>query len=233
VTEALILAGGKGTRLQELVSDRPKPMAEVAGRPFLEWLVLALRRQGVSRVVFSTGHQGAVIERHFQGGIPGVEVACVREAEPLGTGGGARHALSAVWSSRVLVLNGDSYCAVDVTHLESVHERRCARATMWLSKVDDCRRFGRVVLGPADAVTSFEEKSVSGPGLVNAGVYLFERSVLESIAAGPASLERDVLPALVGRGLCGVVGAGPLLDIGTPESYRAAQASFAGQVLDV
>jgi D-glycero-alpha-D-manno-heptose 1-phosphate guanylyltransferase len=233
VTEAVILAGGRGTRLLEVVADRPKPMAEVAGRPFVEWLVLALQRQGVRRVVFSTGHQGAVIERHFEGGMPGVEVVCVRESEPLGTGGGVRNALAEVRSRRVLVLNGDSYCAVDLARLESVHERRSARATIWLAEVDDVRRFGSVILGPAEAVTRFEEKSSSGPGLVNAGVYLFERSVLEAIAPGPASLEKDVLPALVGQGLCGVVGAGPLLDIGTPESYRAAQASFAGRVLDV
>ena len=236
--EAVILVGGKGTRLREVVSDRPKPMADVAGRPFVEWLVLALQLQGVRRVILSTGYQGEAFERHFASGqMRGVEVVCVCEPEPLGTGGGARHALGQAHSTRLLVLNGDSYCPVDILQLQAVHERRSARATMWLAAVGDCRRFGRVVPGPADSVTGFHEKSDRpGPGLVNAGVYLFERSVLEAIPPGVAvSLEADVLPALAAKGLCGVVGSGPLIDIGIPESYWQAQASFAAlaQALEV
>jgi D-glycero-alpha-D-manno-heptose 1-phosphate guanylyltransferase len=226
MTEAVILAGGQGTRLRAVVADRPKPMAEVAGRPFLEWLVLDLQRQGVGRIVLSTGHQGAVIERHFQGAAPGV--VCVREPQPLGTGGGARLALDQIRSARLLVLNGDSRCPFDVQRMLATHARRAARATVWLAPVEDCRRFGTVVMGPDDAVSGFHEKADhAGPGLVNAGVYLFERATLEVLPRGvPRSLEREVLPALVGHGLCGLVGGGPLIDIGTPESYQRARESF-------
>lgn len=222
--EAIVLVGGKGTRLQGVVSDRPKPMAPVAGRPFLEWLLLAVRRQGARRAILATGYMGNVVEAHFGDGRRWhMDIVYSREPSPLGTGGAARLALSHVRSERVLVLNGDSYCPFELKRLERTHENRGAAATLWLAPAADCRRYGSVAVDN-DVITAFHEKPVTAcAGLINAGIYLFERSVLGAIPEDkPVSLECDVLPTLIGR-LAAVMGNEPLLDIGTPESYESAE----------
>jgi NDP-sugar pyrophosphorylase family protein len=223
---AIILAGGKGSRLREVVSDRPKPMAEVAGRPFLEWLLLALRAQGLRRVVLATGYQAEMIEEYFGDGARwGLDVQYAREHAPLGTGGAARGALGSASGGRLLVLNGDSFCPFDLGQLAQAHTRARACATLWLVAVDDCSRYGTVDVSADRQVVAFREKSsAGGAGLISAGVYLFERSTLEEIAPDrPVSLETEVFPSLIGRGLYAVVGRGPFLDIGTPESYALAE----------
>jgi NDP-sugar pyrophosphorylase family protein len=228
--DVLILVGGKGSRLRGIVSDRPKPMAEVAGRPFVEWLLLALRAQGVRRVVFCTGYMAEVIAAHFRDGEQwGMELLYSRDPVPLGTAGAVRYALRQVRSKdRFLVLNGDSYCRVDINRLEETHLAHGARASLWLVPVEDCRRYGLVEVGQDGAVLAFREKpSEKRAGLVNAGVYLLTRDVIESLPEGqPASIETDLFPRLIGHGLYAVVGAGPFLDIGTPESYTIAGQFF-------
>jgi phosphoheptose isomerase len=231
VLEAVILAGGKGTRLRDVVADRPKPMAEVAGRPFLEWLLLSLRKQGVRRLVLSTGHLAEAIETYCGDGSRwDLEISYSREESPLGTAGAIRQALPQLEGDRFFVLNGDSFCPANLFQMFADHARHRARATMWLAQVKDCARYGRVELDAAAAITAFREKSAGeGPGLVNAGVYLFERDVFEPLPAGKSvSLEREVLPELVTKGLFGVRGQQPLLDIGTPDSYREAQSILPG-----
>jgi D-glycero-alpha-D-manno-heptose 1-phosphate guanylyltransferase len=221
----MILVGGKGTRLRSVVSDRPKPMAEVAGRPFVEWLLPFLHEQGIRRVVLCTGHLSEQVEAHFGDGRRwGMELICSRDPFPLGTGGAVRHALDRIEGDRFLVLNGDSYCRCDIRTLTQVHLRSAAQATLWLVAMEDCRRFGSVLLSEDGAVTSFAEKSLeSGPGLVNAGVYLIERDAAETIPPGRAvSLEREFFPGLIGRGLYAVAGRESFIDIGTPESYAGA-----------
>ncbi len=232
--EAVILVGGAGTRLRGVVADRPKPMAEVAGRPFVEWLVLALRRQGVRRIVFAAGYMADRLEEHFADGAAwGLEIVHSRESEPLGTGGALRLAVEHVSGDRLLALNGDSFCPFDLARLESAHCARDARCTLWLASVPDAGRFGTVLTAEDGRVLEFVEKrGVAEPGQINAGVYLLERSVVELIAPGGAvSLERDVFPCLIGRGLYGVAGEGPFIDIGTPESYAAAADAFPWQSL--
>ncbi len=228
--DAIVLAGGTGTRLRSVVRDRPKPMAEVAGRPFVEWLLLALRAQGLRRVVLATGYKGEMVASYFGDGARlGLELAYAREEVPLGTGGAVRNALPLTTTARVLALNGDSFCPFDVGRLAAAHEARGAAATLWLVGMDDCRRYGAVERAGDGRVLSFREKSPDlGAGLINAGVYLFARAALDAIPAGaPVSLESDVFPALIGRGLYAAVGDGPFLDIGTPESYGSAEAFFA------
>jgi len=229
--EAMILVGGKGTRLRSVVSDRPKPMADVAGRPFVGWLLSSLRSQGIRRIVLCTGYLGELIEEYLGDGRAwDMDLEYSRDPFPLGTGGAVRHALPRMRGRRFLVLNGDSYCRFDLSLLTSVHERRNARATLWLVKAPDCRRYGSVVLDADGKVQSFVEKaSASAPGWVNAGVYLIDRDAIEPVANDcPFSLEADVFPALIGKGLYAVAAAGSHLDIGTPESYAAAQ-EFLGQ----
>jgi len=232
--EALILAGGRGTRLRSVVKDRPKPMASVSGRPFLEWLLLSLRAQGVYRVILCTGHMGEMVEAYFgEGHSWDMEVQYSRDPEPLGTAGAVRHALSRVRGDRFLVLNGDSYCRADLSRLAQVHVSRRASATVWLVRVDDCRRYGSVVIGEDCAVRGFQEKpSDQRASLINAGLYLLEREIVTTIPEGRAvSLETEVFPQLVGRGLYAVIGKGPFLDIGTPEAYASAERFFLRQRL--
>ncbi len=233
VTEAIIVVGGKGTRLKEIVKDRPKPMANVAGRPFLEWLLLALRAQGIRRVVLGAGYKGDMVSEYFGDGAGwGLDIAYSRETAPLGTGGAARLALKFTRTDPLLVLNGDSYCAVDLERFAAIHARRKASVSLWLVQVKDCSRYGTVTLSRQGRIAAFQEKSLRGKsGLISAGVYLFNRKAVSEIPGGrPVSLEEEVFPGLVGKALYGVVGRGPFLDIGTPDSYAAAAAVLSGEL---
>jgi NDP-sugar pyrophosphorylase family protein len=224
--EAMILVGGKGTRLQSAVSDRPKPMADVAGKPFLEYLILSLYKEGVREVVLCTGYMGEKVESYFGDGDKwNLQVRYSHETFPLGTGGAVRNALDLIQGDRFLVLNGDSYCRFDLDSMEKNNNSKSALATMWLVKMNDCSRYGSVVMDDKGMVRSFSEKSsVSGAGLINAGIYLLERRLVENIEKERmVSLERDIFPNIVGKGLAGVVGEGVFVDIGTPESYASAE----------
>ncbi len=225
---AFLLAGGQGTRLRPALADRPKPLAPVAGRPFVEWLVESLRGQGIRRIVFCTGHMADQIASHFGNGRAwGVEAAYSREESPLGTAGALRLAAERFpAAATLLALNADSSCRFDLARLAGVHADSGAAATLWLARVEDSARYGSVEIDGEGRVTAFREKrAAGGPGWINAGVYALERSVLRTVAPGrPVSLETEVLPALVGRALRAVPGESPLLDIGTPESYAQAEA---------
>lgn len=223
--EAIILVGGRGTRLASVVSDVPKPLAPVGGRPFLEWVVDLLRQAGLTHVVFASGHLGDHIESHFRDGADwGLRVSHVREPQPLGTGGAVRHALAATTTSPLLVLNGDSLCRLDLPRLAHVHAAHRAAATLWLLPQPDCRRFASVEIDADGAVLGFREKAANPhAGLISAGLYLLERRTIATIPDGiPVSIEREVFPGLVGRGLYAAVGDDAFIDIGTPESYAGA-----------
>jgi len=227
----VIFAGGLGTRLRAAVSDRPKVLAEVLGRPFLSYLLDQVAAAGVRRVVLSTGYLGEQVEAAFGGGFGGMEVVCSKEDEPLGTGGALRYALPRLQSDPVVVMNGDSYFDADFGALWDAHVERGAEGSMALCEVPDVARFGQVVVDENEALVSFEEKgSGRGAGWINAGIYVLSRAIVESIPEGRAvSLEKEVLPAWIGRGLYGVKGRGKFIDIGTPESYAEAEAFFGGR----
>src|SRR5258708_12783097 len=135
--EAVLRAGGKATRLQSVVGDRPKPLALVAGRPFIEWLLLALWTQGLRRVILSTGYQAEMMEAHFgRRGFLGMDIVYSRETAPLGTAGALRHALPHVHSEQFLALNGDTYCGVNVDQLLAFHQSHSAQAPLWLAAAE-------------------------------------------------------------------------------------------------
>lgn len=224
--DAVILAGGKGTRLASVVADRPKPMAEVAGRPFLEWLLLMLRAQGVQHIVLSVGHMAGVIRDHFgDGAALGLDIDYAVEDRPLGTAGAIRHALDQTRGRHILALNGDSYCRIDVAGLLQRHIASSARATLCVTHVPDSGRYGAVRIAANSAITGFEEKSAErGAGWINAGAYLLDRVLLAALPVGQAaSIERDVFPQIADNGLRAFHAQGPFIDIGTPESYALAQ----------
>jgi NDP-sugar pyrophosphorylase family protein len=211
-----------------VLADRPKPLAPVGGRPFIVRLLEQVARAGWSQAVLCTGHMAEAVEEALGEAQAGLPLVYSREPEPLGTGGALRLALPLLESDPVLVLNGDSWAEVDLAVLADEHRRRGAPATLALVEVADAARFGRVRLGADGAVERFEEKAAAHlPGLINAGIYLLSRRLIEAIPAGrPVSLEREVFPSLVGRGLSGVVFPGRFIDIGTPESLAEAESFF-------
>jgi NDP-sugar pyrophosphorylase family protein len=221
--DVVILAGGRGTRLASLPGDLPKPLRPVNGRPFVGYLVDQVRAAGARRIVLSLGYKPEAFDEFVRQ--EGLETSV--ETEPLGTGGGLRAALPRLNTETVVALNGDSYASVDLRVLAAVHRRRKARATMLLAEVEDASRYGRVEIDDDGAVERFAEKGEAGPGLINAGVYVLDRSVLAAIPEGRAvSLERETFPSLIGGRFFGEPGTFPFLDIGTPESYAAAAAFF-------
>ena len=223
-----ILAGGLGTRLLPVVSDRPKALAEIHGRPFLAYLMDRLSGAGSSRVVLCTGHLGEQIEQTFGERYRTLQIIYSRERRPLGTGGALRLALPYLLSDPVLVMNGDSFCATDLTSFWRWHATRGSQATMLLAEVPNTQRYGSVTIDHDGAVIQFAEKQHAGSGLINAGVYLLSRRVIDSITEDTAvSLEQNVFPALMNRGLYGYQERGRFLDIGTPEDFAVAEQFFA------
>jgi NDP-sugar pyrophosphorylase family protein len=225
---AIILAGGFGTRLLPVVSDRPKVMAHVCGRPFLAHLLEQLRQARVRKVVVCTGYMADQIERAFGNIYGAMEIKYSREDKPLGTGGAIAAAADLCESDVVLAINGDSYCAADLESFAADHFERDARASILLTHVNDSGRFGKVALAADGRITRFDEKSENGgPGLINAGIYLIQRTLLEIVPRRRAiSIEREIFPLLTGHGLYGHATLAPFIDIGTPESYATAENFF-------
>lgn len=221
---AVILAGGLGTRLRSAVPDRPKCLAPINGRPFLAWLLDYLSDAGVRRAVLCTGYLGAMVQEAFGSRYGQLSLWYSQEPAPLGTGGALRAALDQTEASTWLVLNGDSLCRADLAAFLQRHRAQASQLSLLLTHVPDTGRFGRVVCDAAGRIVRFVEKGhEAGPGWINAGVYLIERRVIESIPPQQAvSLEREVFPRWIGCGLYGHCAAGEFLDIGTPESFASA-----------
>jgi mannose-1-phosphate guanylyltransferase len=221
--QALILAGGEGTRLRPLTSTIPKPVVPLAGRPFIAYMLDWLRGHGVEEAILACGFMaGQVREVLGDGSALGMRLEYVHEPKPLGTGGALKNAEDLL-HDRFLMLNGDVLTDIDLAAQLEQHEQTGARATLALTEVEDPSAYGLVRLAPDRAVREFVEKprSAERPHLINAGAYVLERDVLEQIApAGiPSSIERDVFPRLIGRGLFGHPARGYWHDIGTPERY--------------
>lgn len=228
---AAILAGGLGTRLRSVIADRPKVMAEVNGKPFLEYLLAQLAGAGCRSVVLCTGHLGEQIQGRFGSRFDRVSLHYSREAQALGTAGALRLALPLLTSEPVLVMNGDSYCAADLTAYWRWYSGCQPPASLLLTEVGNASRYGSVLLDGDARVRQFREKSAAaGPGSINAGIYFLRRAALEMIAPDKmVSLEYDIFPKLVGQGLMGFVTQGRFLDIGTPEDFALAGAFFAAK----
>jgi mannose-1-phosphate guanylyltransferase len=221
--QALILAGGEGTRLRPLTTTVPKPVVPLVDRPFIAFMLEWLRGHGVDDVVMSCGHLASGVRNVLgDGSAYGVRLRYVEEPQPLGTGGAVKYAESLL-DERFLMLNGDVLTDLDVTAELALHEERGARATLALTPVEDPTAYGLVRTSDDGAVTAFVEKPSPNQidtQNISAGIYVLERSVLEMLEPEqPASIERDVFPRLVGAGLYAYVGEGYWLDIGTPERY--------------
>jgi NDP-sugar pyrophosphorylase family protein len=223
---AVLLVGGKGTRLQAVVSSKPKPLALVGNIPFLELLVMQLRSQGVHRMIMSTGHLADQIEETFgDGGRWNSDIRYSRESQPLGTAGALKAAESYLEESDdFLVVNGDSFMEIDITEFLRFHRQHRGVVSMAVRKVPDAARYGTVDVDASQRIIGFSEKTGNtSPGMINAGVYLFRRSVLKFIPEGPSSLEKDLFPKLLTQGMYALEKDGVFIDIGTPEDYARAQ----------
>jgi NDP-sugar pyrophosphorylase family protein len=215
-----------GTRLRSVLSDKPKPLARVGDIPFLELLVLQLRAQGFRHLVMCTGFRSGQVQQEFGDGRKwGVEITYSEETLPLGTAGAVKLAKPFLTESGdFVVMNGDSFLQLDFRQLLRFHRENDGCATIAVRRVPDAARYGTVQVDERKRVVRFSEKiGVREPGLINGGVYAFNRAVLRHIPDGPSSLEKDILPDLLQYGVFALEQDGMFIDIGTPEDYARAQ----------
>ena len=225
--EAIVLAGGMGTRLRSAVPDLPKCMAPVAGRPFLAWLLDDLEAAGFSHIILSLGYRHEAIEDWVAARKNRARISCVVEAEPLGTGGGVRLALQKAEAHDVFVLNGDTWFGVDYAAMARFHQQQGLPATLALKPLRDFDRYGEVCCTAEGRITAFREKQPCAQGLINGGVYLLQRNALADCPER-FSLERDFFEPLAARQqLAGFRSEGYFIDIGIPSDYARAQRDFA------
>ena len=222
-----MLAGGLGTRLQGVLPGLPKVMAPVAGRPFLDYLLVWLREQGARRVILSLGYQSMVVmdylKRHA---FPPLQVETIVEPSPLGTAGAIAFARAALTSDPVLVINGDTFVDIDLKTFLEAHQTSGMAVSLACAEVEHPGRYGRLELDQQDRIIRFEEKdpATMAPSWINAGFYLFNQSVLDAYIRNllSGSLERDVLAVMPARSIQACRTKGRFLDIGTPETLNLA-----------
>jgi D-glycero-alpha-D-manno-heptose 1-phosphate guanylyltransferase len=222
--EAIVLAGGLGTRLASRLNQTPKSMAPVGGRPFLEILLNQLVAAGCSRIILSVGHLRDVILQHFQNRYRGVPIDYAIEESPLGTGGAIRLALGQAHESSVLVVNGDTYLEADISVLSRFHRSSRRPLTMAVVRVENIARYGGVLIED-HIISGFFEKGRTGPGWISGGLYAIEKSFLwHADLQAPFSFETDVLvPFLFEIRPAAFHCEGYFLDIGIPEDFDRAQ----------
>lgn len=225
---AVLLAGGLGTRLRPIVSDKPKILADICNRPFVTFLLDQLIMAGIRDVVLCTGYMADKIYEKLGDTYKGLRLMYSKEDTPLDTGGALRLALPYIKSDFALVMNGDSFVNVKVAdYIDWFFKKKCP-ASLLLTKVSDTRRFGTVHVNKNGCLFSFNEKGAnSSSGWINAGVYLIQKSLIATIPEGiPFSLEREFFPRLVDQGLYGFQSEGEFIDIGTPETFALAEEFF-------
>ena len=230
IKEAIILAGGFGTRLKDVVKDLPKPLAPVNDRPFLDYILLRLASFGIKRVVLSVGYLSDKMKAHYGHHFGGMEIDYSVEEEPLGTGGGIRLALQKCQTYDVLVLNGDSFFDIDLVSFYNKHSDAVADASLALRRVDNAARYGTITLGEFDKIYSFKEKNgADNPGIINGGIYILcpDTFLSETPAGVNFSIEKDFFEKKLDKlNLYGFAYKDYFIDIGIPEDYKQAQHDF-------
>jgi len=230
--QTVLLVGGLGTRLRSETGDLPKAMIDVNGMPFLERILIHLRSFEIESAILAVSHGRESIETHFGDGTArGMSITYTRETQPLGTAGALRQALPLLKGGQVLVLNGDSFVDLDYRAMLRFHRARGNQLTIAAVQRSDCRDFGRLRISNSNVV-AFAEKEHRDPsaGYINAGVYVFDRQLIETIPPGVVrSLEKEVFPSILSRGDC--IGAyciqNYFMDLGTPERLQQLRVDFA------
>jgi D-glycero-alpha-D-manno-heptose 1-phosphate guanylyltransferase len=225
IKEAIILAGGLGTRLRSVVADLPKCMANVAGKPFIYYVIKQLQKQGIEKFIFSLGYKHEVIEEYIHQHFSTLSVQFVIEQEPLGTGGAIQLACAKATEKNVLVLNGDTMFSIDVQKLAAAHISSGADCTLSLKPMQQFDRYGVVELNKDNSIASFKEKKFYEQGLINGGVYALQTEhFLQEQLPEKFSFEKDYLEKYFNkRKMYGNTEDAYFIDIGIPEDYQRAQ----------
>lgn len=223
--EAIVLAGGLGTRLRSEVADRPKVLAEVNGKPFLHYVLKYLNSQGLQDVVLSVGYMGEMVEEVFGDSFEELNLMYCYEEEPMGTGGGIQLALEWCDGECVTVVNGDTIFPVNIQEMFEHHESRASSFTVALKRLQNFDRYGTVVTDEDTRIIAFEEKKALEEGLINGGVYMIDREMFMALGMTPPySLEQDYFePKVSEERIFGFESDAYFLDIGIPEDYKRAQ----------
>lgn len=222
--DAIILAGGRGTRLSSVVSDVPKPLAPIAGRPFLDHIIDFLKASKiVRRIIVSAGYKADLMRRWAAECVTPLEIVVIEELAPLGTGGALLHSINEISTTKtIVVMNGDSIARFDLSDMLANHGRSNFPMTIAVTHVNDVARYGEVEI-VGNQITAFREKiSTPNSGWVNAGIYMINIDVLKTLSLGVSSFERDIIPLLLPAGIGAYRLEGQFVDIGTPESYAKA-----------
>ncbi len=220
--QAILLAGGLGTRLRSVVNDRPKPMAVIQGKPFMEYVIQELAGQGIDDIIFAVGYKGSMVEEYFTDGKKfGIHTSYAYEETLLGTAGAIKNAARHMTGQEVFVLNADTFYRMDYHRL--IRQRKDTELDMALvlREVEDVSRYGQALLAEG-MLTGFNEKTrEQKAGTINGGVYLMRRDLINEIPEGKVSLEQDMIPKWLseGRRLGGFVNDGYFIDIGIPQDY--------------
>ncbi len=228
-TDVVLLCGGFGTRLKTVVHDRPKPMAEINDRPFLDILIDYVSDYGFKRFILCTGHKGDVIRKYYEAKNTQKIFLFSEEKEPLGTGGAIKNAEPLIQSDVFMVMNGDSFCNLDLCNFLNYHDSTKAYASIALAKKEKSLDCGVVRMDGHGRITVFHEKVEAGDkSYVNAGVYLFNKEVFSLLPSHKNfSLELNLFPSLIQKkAVYGFFTHPQLIDIGTPERYELAKKIF-------
>ena len=223
--EAIILAGGFGTRLRKLNLDVPKPMVPLGEYPFLFYLLSWLEKNGITRVILSVGYKWEIIKEYFGTSFRDIELDYSVEDEPLGTGGAIKKALEYCEEELVWVINGDTFFEVDLIDMQDFHIQKDNDFTLSARSVEDTSRYGQLLLDEQNRIVGFGEKAEKGPGLINGGIYLLGIDFFKDKTPGQKfSFEKDILEKYVAKEEFGAyISSQYFIDIGTPEDYRKAK----------
>jgi len=227
--DAIILAGGEGKRLRGLIKEIPKPLAMVDGKPFLDILLAQLNKCNcINHLILAVGYKAErIVEKYKDCSAYNFDIGFSIEEKLLGTGGGMKKAIGYTETKNILAMNGDSYTEVDMEDLIKTHRRNNSKLTIVLLKVKDAGRYGTVRINSHSRVTCFQEKrGVNEAGLINAGIYIFQRDIFDDVEENEViSIEEQLLPDFVENvtgGIDAYVVDGKFIDIGVPEAYQAA-----------
>jgi len=225
---AVVLAGGLGTRLGALTAQLPKPMVDIAGKPFLCYLLDYLARQGIKEVILAVGYQAEKIIAYFGKQYKSLSLSYSHETQPLGTGGAILQALTLFKLNQAFIINGDSLFLADLKKLWEFHLDKQTELSLALSLQENSARYGKVILDRQQKIIKFTEKGEAGPGLINGGIYLLEFAVFNNFTKGQKfSFEEEALLSLVNQQqVHGLIDSSYFIDIGLPETYAQAQKDF-------
>lgn len=225
--EAIILAGGFGTRLSHIVKGVPKPMAPVANRAFLEYILDYLKDNGITKVVLATGYKSSIIENHFGNSYNGIKILYSVEDTPLFTGGAIKKALSMCDNNEVFIINGDTYFDVNLNKMKDFHNSNNANITVATKLMYNFDRYGTVTLSN-DRIIQFKEKGYNQKGLINGGIYLVNKNVLVTVEQSKFSFEQDIMEKKISElSIYSFISDGYFIDIGVEQDYYVAQKHFA------